>query len=59
VVGTKGIVRGDLGVLEGVCDTTFGIVQLLFHYGPLHYITYILRALPIRFRALGRRLCAT
>jgi hypothetical protein len=39
--------------------TMFGIVRLVFHYGPLHYIIYILRALPICFRALGRRLCAT
>jgi hypothetical protein len=39
--------------------TMSGIVRLLFRYGPLHYIIYLLRALPIRFRALGRRLCAT
>jgi hypothetical protein len=39
--------------------TILGIVQLLFHYGPLLYLTYILRALPISFQALGRRLCAT
>jgi hypothetical protein len=39
--------------------TMFGIIQLLFRYGPLHYITYILRVLPICFRALGRRLCVT
>jgi len=36
--------------------TMFGIVRLLFRYGPL---LYLLRVLPIHFRALGRRLCAT